>query len=422
MDSHKQAREGTQEMASRGKAKNRHQGFATRAIHIGYEPAEENGALTPPIYMTSTFAFETAEEGTAKFAGELPGYVYGRSKNPTQSILEERIASLEGAEAGVVFGSGMGAITSPIWRLAQAGDEIVIDATLYGCTFAYFTQGISRFGVDVRPVDMTCLDELEAALSPRTKFVFFETPANPNLRVIDIERVCEMAHKVDALVMVDNTFCSPVLQRPLEFGADLVVHSATKFLGGHGDLVAGALAGSKTLIDEARQGMRLLTGATLSPMAAFLILRGLKTLELRVQRHCESALAIANLLESHPGVSWVAYPGLDSYPYRELAARQMSGFGGLIALELYGGIDSGRAFMNRLNLVTRAVSLGDAETLVQHPATMTHATYSAEERAKHGISDNLLRLSVGLETLADLEADILQALEDLPVAPMKKAV
>jgi methionine-gamma-lyase len=168
--------------------------------------------------------------------------------------------------------------------------------------------------------------------------------------------------------------------------------------------------------------MRLLTGATLSPMAAFLILRGLKTLELRVQRHCESALAIANLLESHPGVSWVAYPGLDSYPYRELAARQMSGFGGLIALELHGGIDSGRAFMNRLNLVTRAVSLGDAETLVQHPATMTHATYSAEERAKHGISDNLLRLSVGLETLADLEADILQALEDLPVAPMKKAV
>ena len=409
-------------MANRSNEKNRHQGFATRAIHVGYEPAEANGALTPPIYMTSTYAFETAEEGTAKFAGELPGYVYGRSKNPTQHILEQRIASLEGAEAGVVFGSGMAAITSPIWRLAAAGDEIVIDATLYGCTFAYFTQGISRFGVDVRPVDMTNLEEFEAALSPRTKFVFFETPANPNLRVIDIERVCEMAHKVDALVMVDNTFCSPVLQRPLEFGADLVVHSATKFLGGHGDLVAGALVGSKALVDEARQGMRLLTGATLSPMAAFLIIRGLKTLELRVERHCENAMAIANLLEAHPSVSWVAYPGLESYPYRELAARQMSGFGGLIALELFGGIESGRAFMNRLNLVTRAVSLGDAETLVQHPASMTHATYSAEQRAEHGISDNLLRMSIGLETLADLEADIAQALEDLPVAPSNKAL
>ena len=408
-------------MASKAASKNRHQGFATRAIHTGYEPSEAHGALSPPIYMTSTFAFETAEEGTAKFAGELPGYVYGRSKNPTQAILEERIASLEGGEAGVVFASGMGAITSLIWRLTQAGDEIVIDHTLYGCTFAFFMQGVSRFDVTVKPVDLTNLEQVRDALSPRTRIVFFETPANPNLRVIDIAAVSALAHEMEALVVVDNTFCSPAIQRPLEHGADVVVHSATKFLGGHGDLVAGALAGPKWIADEARQGMRLLTGATLSPMAAFLILRGLKTLELRMQRHCDSALAIARLLDGHPAVRWVAYPGLENYPYRQLARRQMSGFGGLIALELYGGIESGRTFMNKLNLVTRAVSLGDAETLVQHPATMTHATYSAQERAEHGISDDLLRMSIGLETLADLEADVLQALEDLPVAPQRHA-
>ena len=377
---------------------NRLRGFATRAIHVGYEPVEEtHGALTPPIYMTSTFAFETAEEGSAKFAGEIPGYVYGRSKNPTQSVLEERIASLEGGEAGVIFGSGMGAITSAVWALAQAGDEIVIDHTLYGCTFAFFNGGVSRFGVKVHAIDLTDLDKVEAVIGAKTRLVFFETPANPNLRVIDIERVVEIAKRNDALVMVDNTFASPVLQRPLEHGADIVVHSATKFLGGHGDLVAGALVGAKQWVDQARQGMRLLTGATLSPLASFLILRGLKTLELRMQRHCANAQALAESLEHHPMVDWISYPGLKSYPFREVFQKQMSGAGGLIALELKGGLAMGRAFMNRLNLVTRAVSLGDAETLVQHPASMTHATYTEEERKLHGISDSLVRISLERE-------------------------
>ena len=393
---------------------NRMRGFATRAIHVGYEPANEtNGALTPPIYMTSTFAFETAEEGSAKFAGEMPGYVYGRSKNPTQTVLEQRIASLEGAEAGVIFGSGMGAITSAVWALAQAGDEIIIDHTLYGCTFAFFAHGVTRFGVTVHAVDLTDYAQLEAVISAKTKLIFFETPANPNLRVIDIERVTQLARRHDAMVVVDNTFASPVLQRPIEHGADLVVHSATKFLGGHGDLVAGAIVGKREVVEQSRQGMRLLTGATLSPMASFLILRGLKTLELRMERHCSNAQALAERFEAHPKVSWVAYPGLKSYPYREVFEKQMSGAGGLIALELDGGIEAGRRFMNSLSLVTRAVSLGDAETLVQHPASMTHATYSAEERAKHGISDSLIRISVGLETLEDLEFDILQALDSL---------
>lgn len=393
---------------------NRLRGFATRAIHLGYEPSEANGALTPPIYMTSTFAFESAEEGSAKFAGEIEGYVYGRSKNPTQTILERRIASLEGAEAGVIFGSGMGAITSTIWALCQAGDEIVIDHTLYGCTFAFFAHGITKFGVDVRLADLTDPEALERVISPKTRIVFFESPANPNLRVIDISRISEIAASVGALVIVDNTFCSPALQRPIELGATMVVHSATKYLGGHGDLVAGAVVGPRELVDQARQGLRLMTGATLSPLASFLILRGLKTLELRMERHCRNAQAIATMLEGHPAIEWIAYPGLESYPQRDLVERQMSGPGGLIALELKGGIESGRRFMNGLGLVTRAVSLGDAETLVQHPATMTHATYSAQERAEHGISDSLIRMSIGLETLSDLKADILQALEDLP--------
>ena len=394
--------------------KNRMRGFATRAIHVGYEPAKEtNGSLTPPIYMTSTFAFETAEEGSAKFAGELSGYVYGRSKNPTQTILEERIASLEGAEAGVIFGSGMGAITSAVWAIAQAGDEIIIDQTLYGCTFAFFTHGITKYGVKVHPVDLTDSSQIEEVINNRTKLIFFETPANPNLRVIDIERVVEIAKRCRAMVMVDNTFASPALQRPLEHGADVVVHSATKFLGGHGDLVAGALVGGREVVEQARQGMRLLTGATLSPMSSFLILRGLKTLELRMERHCNTAQCLAERLEKHPKVSWIAYPGLKSYPYRDVLTKQMSGPGGLIALEIKGGLAAGRVFMNSLNLVTRAVSLGDAETLVQHPASMTHATYSAEERKKHGISDSLIRISVGLETLDDIEFDLLQALDNV---------
>jgi cystathionine beta-lyase/cystathionine gamma-synthase len=253
---------------------------------------------------------------------------------------------------------------------------------------------------------------LEAALSPKTRILYFETPANPNLRVIDIAAASSIAREAGALTIVDNTFASPALQRPLEHGADLVVHSATKFLGGHGDLLGGVLVGAKTLVDRVRgNGLRFFTGATLSPLNAFLILRGLKTLELRMERHCQSAQAIAELLERHPAVIRVSYPGLASFPQAALARRQMSRPGSLIACELAGGMAAGLDFMNRLELVIRAVSLGDAETLVQHPASMTHATYSAAERAAHGISDGLIRLSIGLENLPDLVDDITQALD-----------
>jgi len=353
------------------------------------------------------------------FRGERAGYIYGRTRNPTQALLEARLASLEGGEAGLAVASGMGAISATMWTLLSAGDSVVIDRILYGNTFAFFTKGLSRFGVNVRLADFTDPEALarELAADDKVRIVYFETPANPNLRIIDIARVSSLAKSVGALVIVDNTFATPVLQNPLKFGADLVVHSATKYLGGHGDLLGGAVVGSSALIEQIRgTGLRALTGATLSPLNAFLILRGLKTLEVRMERHSRSALEIAGQLARHPLVSHVAYPGLKSFPQYELARRQMRQPGGLIAFELDGGVEAGMAFMNRLELVVRAVSLGDAETLVQHPASMTHATYSAEERKRHGISDSLLRLSVGLENVEDLMADIAQALDHVHVS------
>jgi len=388
-------------------------GFATRAIHLGNNPADQLGALTPPVFMTSTYAFATAEEGEALFRGEREGYVYGRTRNPTQALLEERMASLEGADAGLAVASGMAAISSTLWSLLQSGDRVVIDHTLYGNSFALFMRGLTRFGVKVAVADFTDLDTVAASLAEGApKLIFCESPGNPTLRIIDIASVARMAHQVGALLIVDNTFATPVLQQPILLGADLVLHSATKFIGGHGDLIAGVVAGPESIVETIRRnGLRYLTGATIAPLTAFLLLRGLKTLELRMERHCSSALAIAELLEQHPAVSWVTYPGLTSSPFHDLARRQMTGFGGLIACELHGGKKTGIEFMNRLELVNRAVSLGDAETLVQHPASMTHSAYTAEERRSHCITDGLIRFSIGLETLSDLKDDILQALD-----------
>lgn len=394
--------------------RNRQRGFSTRAIHEAYDPADHLGALTPPIFMTSTFAFETAEAGGEMFKGERAGYIYGRTKNPTQTILEDRIASLEGGEAGLAVGSGMAATSCVLLSLLSAGDEIIIDHTLYGNTFAHLTQTLPRFGMNVKLADFTRPETVREQLSDQTKMVFFETPANPNVRVIDVAKIASMVHGVGGLVVVDNTFATPALQRPLSMGADFVVHSATKYLGGHADIIGGLVVGPADLIKTCRQiGLRWLTGATLSPFNCFLILRGLKTLELRMERHCRSAMKVAEMLEGHPRVQSVSYPGLASFPQVEIARRQMEGFGGLISFELDGGIASGMAMMNNLELVTRAVSLGDTETLIQHPASMTHAVYGAEERAKHGISDGLLRLSIGLENIEDILEDIEAALDAL---------
>ncbi len=392
-------------------------GFATRAIHHGYDAAANNGAVTPPVYMTSTYAFESAEQGGALFRGEGQGYIYGRTRNPTQDLLETRMADLEGGEAAVAFASGVAAISATMMVLLNAGDDIIVDKTLYGNSYALFAKGFTRFGITVQFVDLTDPSKLRAAIRDNSKILFFETPANPNLRVIDIAAVTSIAREAGLISIVDNTFASPVLQRPLAHGADIVVHSATKFLSGHGDVLAGIMVGSKEHADMVRgQGLRFLNGGAISPLVSHLVMRGIKTLELRMERHSTSAMAIASLLETHPLVETVYYPGLPSFPSHHIAKRQMSAFGGLISLELKGGYDAGMVFMNNLKVATRAVSLGDAETLVQHPASMTHAVYPPEERLLHGISDGLVRLSVGLETLADLVVDIeaaLRAVEEI---------
>lgn len=389
----------------------RTKGFSTRAIHHGYDPLSAEGALTPPLHLTSTFAFETAEQGGARFAGEASGHIYTRISNPTTDLLEQRMASLEGGDAAVAMASGMGAITSVLWSFLRAGDELITDKTLYGCTFSFFQHGLSRFGVTVTHVDLTNPLALETAISDKTKIVYFETPANPNMRLVDITAISAIAKRHGARTVVDNTYATPVQTRPLEHGADIVVHSATKYLGGHGDLVAGIAIGAADDMAEVRMvGVKDMTGSVLAPFNAMLILRGLKTLSLRVERHAQSAQHVAEMLVEHPAVGAVFYPGLPGFAQHDLAKRQMDGFGGMIAFELKGGYASGIAMMNRLQLIRRAVSLGDAETLIQHPASMTHSTYSREEREAHGISEGLVRISVGLEDVSDLVADLHQAL------------
>ena len=393
-------------------------GFATRAIHFGYEPQDEHGALTPPLHLSSTFAFETAEAGGEMFAGTRPGHFYTRVSNPTNELLDRRLAALEGAEAGLAAASGMGAITAVMWTFLSPGDEVITDKTLYGCTFSFLRDGLARFGITVTHVDLTDPQALVDAISPKTRIVYFETPANPNMRLVDIKAISAIARAAGARTVVDNTYATPFLTRPIALGADIVVHSATKYLGGHGDLIGGLVAGSAEDMTQVRVvGIKDMTGAAMSPFNAFLILRGLKTLQIRVERHCRSAMEVARHLEAHPAVSVVHYPGLESFPQHELAKSQMADFGGMIAFELKGGMTAGVTMMNRLKLIRRAVSLGDAESLVEHPASMTHATYTPEERLAHGISDGLVRLSVGLEDLADILADLTQALpEQLEIA------
>jgi len=391
--------------------KNSRPGFSTRAIHHAYDPYAGHGSLNPPLYLSSTYAFPTVEDGAARFAGEQAGYVYSRVGNPTTNLLEQRIADLEGGEAALVTASGMGATTSLLWTLLKPGDEVIADKTLYGCTFGFFNHGLAKFGVKITHLDLTEPANLEAAINASTRIVFFESPANPNMRLVDIAAIAAIARRHDAKVVVDNTYCTPYLQRPIELGADYVVHSATKYLGGHGDLIAGAIVGPKESLDQVRfYGLKDMTGAVMSAQDAFLVLRGIKTLALRMHRHSENAQGIAGFLAAHDKVEVCHYPGLASFPQLELAQRQMKLPGGMVAFELKGGIEAGRRFMNALRLVTRAVSLGDAESLAQHPASMTHSFYTPEERKEHLIGEGLVRISAGLEDLPDLLADIEQAL------------
>ncbi|MBF8732531.1 methionine gamma-lyase [Pseudomonas guariconensis] len=391
---------------------NNNTGFSTRAIHHGYDPLSHGGALVPPVYQTATYAFPTVEYGAACFAGEESGHFYSRISNPTLALLEQRMASLEGGEAGLALASGMGAITSTLWTLLRPGDELIVGRTLYGCTFAYLHHGIGEFGVKILHVDLNDEKALKAAITPKTRMIYFESPANPNMHLVDIAAVAQAVRGRDIHIVVDNTYCTPYLQRPLELGADLVVHSATKYLSGHGDITAGLVVGRKALIDRIRlEGLKDMTGAVLSPHDASLLMRGMKTLALRMECHCSNAQQLAEYLARQPQVELIHYPGLPGFAQHALAQRQMRLPGGMIAFELKGGIEAGRRFMNALQLFSRAVSLGDAESLAQHPASMTHSSYTPQERAHHGISEGLVRLSVGLEDIDDLMADIAQALK-----------
>ena len=391
-------------------------GFGTKAIHAGNVKDAQYGALTTPIFQTSTFVFDSCEQGGRRFAGEEAGYIYTRLGNPTTSVLEAKVAALEGGEACVATASGMGAISSCLWTIAAAGKHILADATLYGCTFALLNHGMTRYGVEVDFIDTSDLEAVRAHLKPNTCAVYLETPANPNLKITDIAAVAKVAHTYnkDIKVVCDNTFASTALQNPLRLGADVVVHSATKYLNGHGDVIAGFVVGSAEFCSEVRMfGLKDMTGAVMDPFCSFLILRGLKTLEIRMQKHCANAKAIAEFLDSHPMVEKVYYPGLKSHEGHDIAARQMADFGGMMSFEVKGGRAAGAKLVNSLHLVTVAVSLGDAETLIEHPASMTHSTYTEEELAASGIAAGLIRLSAGLENAEDIIADLKQALDQL---------
>ena len=391
-------------------------GFGTRAVHAGNVRDTQYGSLTMPIYQTSTFYFDSCEQGGRRFAGEEGGYIYTRLGNPTTTVLENKIAALEGGEACAAASSGMGAISSCLWSIAGAGKHIIADETLYGCTFALLSHGMTQYGVEVTFTDLSKLENLTANLRENTVAVYLETPANPNLKITDIELLAKAAHEYnpEILVVCDNTFASPALQNPLKLGADVVVHSATKYLNGHGDVIAGFVVGSAEFITKVKMfGLKDMTGATLGPFESWLILRGLKSLEIRVERHTASAKKIAEYLYNNDKVEHVNYPGLPTHPGHEIAKRQMKDFGGMISFEIKGGKEAGMKFCNALKLCTIAVSLGDAETLIEHPASMTHSTYGPEDLKTAGISAGLIRLSVGLENAEDIIADMQQAFDSI---------
>ena len=385
--------------------------MATQVIHAGSGHDDPHGALAAPLYQTSTFKFANTEQGSARFAGEEGGYIYSRLGNPTTHELETRVAALEGYDAAAATATGMGAIAATTMAFVKAGDHIIVSDAIYGCSFALFSELFERFGVHADFVDLTDADALTTALKDNTRLVFLESPANPHLKLVDIEAVSQILAGRDIKLIVDNTFMTPLLQQPKQLGADLVIHSATKFLNGHGDVVAGIVCGSADDIALIKGTTLKDMGATISPHDAWLILRGLKTLDVRMQRHCENAEKVADFLHKHSLVRKVYYPGLAEHPNHSLIGTQMRHAGAVIAFELDGDEAQARYFLNQLQMIPLAVSLGDAETLIQHPASMTHSPYTPEARQKAGISDTLVRIAVGLEAAQDIIADLSQALQ-----------
>jgi cystathionine gamma-lyase len=376
-------------------------GFSTRAVHAGQSPDPSTGAIMTPVYLTSTYVQEWPEKHK--------GFDYARTVHPTREALQKNLASLEGAAFGLCFGSGMAA-TSTIIEALNPGDHVVCGNDLYGGSYRVFTKVFARFGVKFTFVDTTDLKALEEAFTPATKLVWIESPSNPLLRITDIRAVARLAHSKKAKVVVDNTFASPALQRPLSLGADVVVHSTTKYLGGHSDVVGGAILTSDEALHKEYKFLQNAVGAVPGPLDCFLLLRSTKTLALRVQRHCENAAVVAKHLLAHPEVAKVHYPGLPQHPGHEVAKAQMSGFGGMISLELKGDLERAKRMISSCSIFSLAESLGGVESLISHPASMTHGSIPREERLKAGLQDGLVRLSVGVEDVEDLLADLDSAL------------
>lgn len=384
----------------------------TLCVHAGEEPDKIFGAHTTPIYQTSTFVFASADQAAARFAGKQEGYTYIRvgPNSPTHHVLVQKLAALEGGEAGQTFSSGMAAITAVALTQLETGDHLLANDVLYSCTYNLFASLLTRFGVEVTFVNMSDLEAVKRSVKRTTKMLFLETPANPTLTIADIAAITSLAREIGALSVVDNTFATPYFQRPLALGADAVVHSCTKYIGGHADLLGGIVIGSRDLLDR-MSPVANDTGGTMGPHEAWLCTRGLKTLHLRMERHASNALAVARFLESHPRIEWVRYPGLPSHPQHEIAKEQMSGFSGMVTFGVKGGLDAGRQLMDRVKLCSRAVSLGTVDTLIEHPASMTHAAVARDVRMQVGITDEMVRLSVGIEDVEDIIADLEQALE-----------
>jgi methionine-gamma-lyase len=369
--------------------------------------------VAPPIYQTSTFAFASVEQGAARFAGKEKGFIYTRMGNPTTGALEEAVADLEGGFAGLATSSGMAAIVNVFFTYLGSGAHMIGTSAVYGPSRVVVERDFSRFGVEYDFVDTSDLEAVKSAVRPNTKLLFVETPANPTIRLTDLGACAEIAKEHDLLMVVDNTFATPILQNPLQHGAHIVVHSMTKFINGHADVVGGMIVTTGSEQTKRLRGVLNYHGGCIDPHQAWLVHRGLKTLGLRVERGTENAQAIAEMLVEHPAVEWVRYPGLDDHPQQELVKKQMKGAGALMAFGVKGGLDAGRTVMEKVKVATLAVSLGGVETLIQHPASMTHAGMAQEARNEAGITDGLIRLSVGIEDKADLVKDLKSALDEL---------
>ncbi len=385
-------------------------GFNSKLIHAGaFEDAL--GSATVPIYQTSTFKFKNAQHGAECFAGESDGYIYTRIGNPTITAFEDNIAALENGFGGIATSSGMGAVTSVYMALLGQGVHMVSTASVYGPSRGVIEQDFSRFGVEASFVDTSNPQEVRDAIRPNTKVLYLETPSNPTMELTDIEEMVKIAKEHDLIVVVDNTFSSPYLQKPLDMGVDVVLHSITKFINGHADIVGGVIV-TKTeeLYKKIRHAM-VYMGCNMDPHQAYMVIRGVKTLSIRIERAQKSAMEVAKYLEQHPKVAWIKYPGLESHPQHELAKKQMKGFGSMISFGVKGGLDAGKKLMDNVKLCMLAVSLGGVETLIQHPASMTHAAVTPEGKIKAGITDDLVRFSIGIEDVEDIIADLEQAFE-----------